>query len=103
MHVYRGGHYLEDIWYYHDSSPLPPLPPLQLKVMCSKVESEVHAFSIELEKFAARWHQLKPKDQLLDGDSEACSGALSVLKERRAEFDELMATASRLRWATEFA
>ena len=70
-----------------------------MKVMCSKVESEVHAFSLELEKFAARWHQLKPGDQLLEGDKEACSGALSSLKERRAEFDELMATASRLRWA----
>ena len=71
-----------------------------MKVMCSKVDSEVHAFSLELEKFAARWHQLKPRDQLLEGDKEACSVALSSLKERRAEFDELMATASRLRWVS---
>ena len=63
--------------------------------MCSKVESEVHVFSAELEKFAARWYQLQSKDQLLDEDSEACSGALSVLKERRAEFNELVTTCCR--------
>ena len=65
--------------------------------MVSKAEAEVHAFSLELEKFAARWHQLKPSEELLDGDKEAAQAALASLKERRAEFNELLDTANKLR------
>ena len=69
----------------------------QVKVMCSKVEGEVNSFTQELEKFSSRWHQLKPKDDLLEGDKMACTNALSSLKERRAEFNELIDTANKLR------
>ena len=64
--------------------------------MCSKVEADVQAFTQDLEKFSARWHQLKPEDNLLDGDKEAAANALASLKERRAEFDELMQVSKKL-------
>ena len=65
--------------------------------MSSKVESEVNVYTQELDKFSARWHQLKPREDLLDGDKEGAVNALASLKERRAEFDELCNTANRLR------
>lgn len=65
--------------------------------MSSKVESEVNAFALELDKFAARWHQLKPSEDLLDGNKERAISALASLKDRRAEFDDLASSASRLR------
>ena len=68
-----------------------------MQVMCSRVEGEVHTFIQEVEKFSARWEQLKPKPDLLDGDREAYSIALSSLKDRRSEFNELMKTADKLK------
>ena len=65
--------------------------------MSSKVESEVNVFTQELDKFSARWHQLKPRDDLMEGDKEAAINALASLRERRAEFDELVKSAERLR------
>ena len=75
-----------------------PFHPHQMKVMCSKVEGEVNSYQQELEKFSARWQQLKPQDDLLEGDREACTTALASLKERRSEFDELLATGDRLKY-----
>jgi dynein heavy chain 2 len=67
--------------------------------MSSKVDSEIQAFNVELEKFGSRWNQLKPRDDIAtSGDNEATAVALASLKERRAEFNELMSTASRLRF-----
>ena len=71
-----------------------------MQVMCSRVEGEVHAFVQEVEKFSARWEQLKPKPDLLDGDRAAYTTALASLKERRSEFDELVKTADKLRLAS---
>lgn len=68
-----------------------------MQVMCSRVEGEVHVFMQEVEKFSARWDQLKPKADLLDSDKEAYTSALVSLKDRRSEFDELLETADKLR------
>ena len=57
--------------------------------MKSNVESRVNAFIQNLDKFSARWHQLKPKDVDMDGDNKACVDAVNSIKERRAEFNEL--------------
>ena len=57
--------------------------------MKSNVESRVNAFKQNLDKFAARWHQLKPKDIDMEGDNDACLNAVKSIKERRAEFNEL--------------
>ena len=70
---------------------------VQMQVMCSRVEGEIHTFMQELGKFSSRWEQLKPKPDLLDGDKQDYASALASLKERRSEFDELMKTARKLR------
>ncbi|XP_071951365.1 cytoplasmic dynein 2 heavy chain 1-like isoform X2 [Antedon mediterranea] len=65
----------------------------QISVMKNNVESRVKAFSSELEKFSARWHQFKPNEDVLEkNDVEACKKAVQVVKEKRAEFDELEKT-----------
>ncbi|XP_033632471.1 cytoplasmic dynein 2 heavy chain 1-like isoform X2 [Asterias rubens] len=62
----------------------------QVEVMKSNVESRVEAFVSDLEKFAARWHQFKPKTDIIEsGDREACSMALATVKEKKQEFTEL--------------
>ncbi|XP_070553238.1 cytoplasmic dynein 2 heavy chain 1-like isoform X2 [Ptychodera flava] len=69
----------------------------QVEVMKSNVTSRVQAFEQDLDKFSARWHQLKPSDDLLDsGDKEGCMKAVSSIKEKRAEFDELEKTRASL-------
>lgn len=65
--------------------------------MQSKVESEVKSFCQDLSKFSSRWQQLKPKDDILEGDKQACTTALASLKERRTEFNELMLVAKKLK------
>ncbi|XP_077984893.1 cytoplasmic dynein 2 heavy chain 1-like [Glandiceps talaboti] len=65
----------------------------QVEVMKSNVTSRVQAFVQEMDKFAARWHQLKPSDDLLDsGDKEGCMNAVASIKEKRIEFTELEQT-----------
>ena len=61
-----------------------------MDVIKKNLESRIKAFHQELEKFSARWHQLKPSDNIVEGDKLACSKALRSLKDRRAEFDELL-------------
>ena len=65
--------------------------------MKANMESRVSSFMTELEKFAARWHQLKPSQVDLDAQQDVCLQALAGLKERRAEFDALLKTAEELR------
>ena len=65
--------------------------------MQSKVESEVKTFCQDLSKFTSRWQQLKPKDDILEGDMQACANALASLKERRTEFNELVLAAKKLK------
>ena len=58
--------------------------------MKSNVESRVKNYEQELEKFAARWHQLKPGDDILEsGNQEKCLAAVNVIKEKKQEFIEL--------------
>ncbi|OON23868.1 ATPase family protein, partial [Opisthorchis viverrini] len=62
----------------------------QLEVMKSNVEARTKNYVNSLEKFASRWHQLKPGHELLDsGDREACKAAIYLVRERQAEFTEL--------------
>ena len=60
--------------------------------MKSNVESRVKNYEQELEKFAARWHQLKPGDDAMDGDQAKCMEAVKSIKERKQEFEELEKT-----------
>ncbi|KAL3878520.1 hypothetical protein ACJMK2_030860 [Sinanodonta woodiana] len=61
----------------------------QVEVMKSNVESRIKSFRQELEKFAARWHQLKPGDESLEGDKEKTDKAVQIIKDKRLEFNEL--------------
>ncbi|OWF37256.1 Cytoplasmic dynein 2 heavy chain 1 [Mizuhopecten yessoensis] len=61
----------------------------QVDVMKSNVDSRVKAFTQEVEKFAARWHQLKPGDDALDGNQKKCEAAVQIIKDKRQEFAEL--------------
>lgn len=57
--------------------------------MKTNVDSRVKAFKQDIEKFAARWHQLKPGDDALDGDKKKCDAAVQVIREKRQEYEEL--------------
>ena len=61
----------------------------QVDVMKSNVESRVKNFQEQLSKFAARWHQLKPGDDVMEGERKAAMAAVQSIKERKQEFDEL--------------
>ncbi|KAK6172722.1 hypothetical protein SNE40_016326 [Patella caerulea] len=68
----------------------------QVEVMKSNVDSRVKTYHQDVEKFSARWHQLKPGDDALDGDKAKCEQALSIIKEKREEFAELESTRTSL-------
>ncbi|XP_071126281.1 cytoplasmic dynein 2 heavy chain 1-like isoform X2 [Mytilus edulis] len=68
----------------------------QVEVMKSNVDSRVKVFKQDIEKFAARWHQLKPGDDALDGDRKKCEAAVKVIKEKKQEWEELEKTKATL-------
>lgn len=61
----------------------------KVEVLKQNVSSRVKAFQQEVDRFAARWHQLKPKSDTLDADREKVVKAIEFLKEKRLEFNEL--------------
>lgn len=66
----------------------------QIDVMKSNVESRVRSFQQELEKAAARWHQLKPSKELLDDaeNRDACLKAIATIRQKKEEFEEMEKT-----------
>jgi len=66
--------------------------------MKADAESRINTFNQQLEKFAARWHQLKPQDINMDSDHEVCVTAMASLSDRRAEFDELLTQMEKLKY-----
>lgn len=65
--------------------------------MKGEAEERIKAFNKQLEKFASRWHQLKPQDVSLEGDHEVCINVMASLSEHRAEFDELLVSMEKLK------
>ena len=58
--------------------------------MKNSVESRVNSFKAELEKFAARWYQLKPNDDVIESnDKTKLSQAIEAIKNRKEEFAEI--------------
>lgn len=58
--------------------------------MRSKVASHMETYRADLERFKARWDQLKPKDCILEtGDHVALLGCLQTIKDKQQEFQEL--------------
>lgn len=68
----------------------------QVEVMKNNVDSRVKAFQQDLDKFAARWHQLKPGDEALEGDKDKLAAAIQLIKDKREEFKELEETRKKL-------
>ena len=65
--------------------------------MKSNMQNTINAFNNEIEKFANRWEQLKPSDLDIDAGQESCQKALAGLKDRRAEWDELLKQSDNLK------
>ena len=58
--------------------------------MKTNVESRIANFQQTLVKFIERWNALKPSNDLLESsDMQAIDKAISTIKEKRIEFDEL--------------
>ena len=64
--------------------------------MKKNVDSRVKSFESDLEKFAARWAQLKPGDEALEGDKTKLAAAIQVIKDKRQEFAEMEDTRKKL-------
>ena len=58
--------------------------------MKKELLSRVDGFIQELERFSARWNQLKPANIDADADKKTCNQAVNNIKERRAEFNDIV-------------
>ncbi|XP_062407923.1 dynein cytoplasmic 2 heavy chain 1 [Sardina pilchardus] len=69
----------------------------QVEVMRSNAESRVQSYLQELQKFRARWDQLKPGHDVIEsGDPEALQACVQTIKDKKAEFQELELTRNKL-------
>ncbi|XP_062329494.1 dynein cytoplasmic 2 heavy chain 1 [Osmerus eperlanus] len=69
----------------------------QVEVMRSNAESRIQAYRLELERFRARWDQLKPRDEALEtGDHAALLACVQTIQDKKQEFQELELTRTRL-------
>lgn len=65
--------------------------------MKTNVDARREAFEQELAKFAARWHQLKPGNDVLEsGNRQKCLEAVKSIKERKQEFSDLDETRAKI-------
>uniref|UniRef100_A0A0X3Q6P6 Cytoplasmic dynein 2 heavy chain 1 n=1 Tax=Schistocephalus solidus TaxID=70667 RepID=A0A0X3Q6P6_SCHSO len=65
----------------------------QIEVLKCNMESRLKVFFGNLEKFAARWYQLRPSTDLLhSGDRRQCLEAVQVIRSRKEEFGEMEET-----------
>lgn len=69
----------------------------QVEVMKGNVESRLQVYQQDLQKFRARWDQLKPSYDIIEsGDHETLQRCAQNIRDRRAEFDELEKTRKKL-------
>ncbi|XP_013869519.1 cytoplasmic dynein 2 heavy chain 1 [Austrofundulus limnaeus] len=62
----------------------------QVEVMRNHVAGRINAYRADLERFKARWDQLKPKDEILEtGDHAALLACLQTIRDKQQEFQEL--------------
>ncbi|KAJ7995299.1 hypothetical protein DPEC_G00243100 [Dallia pectoralis] len=65
----------------------------QVEVMRSNVESRIQAYRLELDRFRARWDQLKPKDEVVEtGDQTTLLACVQTIRDKKEEFRELEVT-----------
>ena len=65
--------------------------------MRSNVGFHVNAKCYQVQQFAKRWSQLKPKDNVMEADNCVCATALATVKDREAELQQLMTEWEKLR------
>lgn len=59
-------------------------------MMKGNVISRINIYLQDLEKFKARWDQLKPNDDIIEtGDKDVLEKSAQIIKEKKKEFDEL--------------
>lgn len=59
-------------------------------MMKGNVVSRINIYLQDLEKFKARWDQLKPNDDIIEtGDRDVLEKSAEIIKEKKKEFDEL--------------
>ncbi|XP_068612804.1 cytoplasmic dynein 2 heavy chain 1 isoform X2 [Brachionichthys hirsutus] len=69
----------------------------QVEVMRSNAAGHIDAYRADLERFKARWDQLKPKDEMLETDDHAALLAcLQTIKDKQQEFQDLELVRSKL-------
>ncbi|KAG8523219.1 Cytoplasmic dynein 2 heavy chain 1, partial [Galemys pyrenaicus] len=62
----------------------------QIEVMKGNVKSRLQIYYQELEKFRARWDQLKPGDDVIEtGQQNTLAKSAKSIKEKKIEFDDL--------------
>ncbi|GIY28883.1 cytoplasmic dynein 2 heavy chain 1 [Caerostris darwini] len=61
----------------------------QMDILKTTVSSHLKSYLLEEERFAARWHQLKPRSDLEIQSSSQIQDIVNFLKEKRTEFDTL--------------
>lgn len=58
--------------------------------MRSNAAAQIDAYRADVERFKARWDQLKPKDEMLEtGDHAALLACLQTIRDKQQEFQEL--------------
>lgn len=61
-----------------------------MEMMKGNVLSHINMYLQDLEKFKARWDQLKPSDDVIEtGDQDVLEKSAQMIKEKKKEFDEL--------------
>ncbi|RKO94668.1 hypothetical protein BDK51DRAFT_21975 [Blyttiomyces helicus] len=73
---------------------------LMIKEQFDRLRTEIEgrrvAFVVEFDKFASRWHQLKPRVEDMKKKNQAATKAVAFVKERRTELEELRKVASQI-------
>ncbi|XP_042887569.1 cytoplasmic dynein 2 heavy chain 1-like [Penaeus japonicus] len=62
----------------------------QIEAIKANLQSQTNNFNNEIEDFGLRWKQLQPKEDQLEGDSERIQAAITLVREKRFEWDQLM-------------
>lgn len=67
------------------------------------VISRINMYLQDLEKFKARWDQLKPSDDVIEaGDQDVLEKSAQIIKEKKKEFDELETVKQKLMYVCLF-
>ncbi|XP_077466766.1 cytoplasmic dynein 2 heavy chain 1 isoform X1 [Stigmatopora argus] len=69
----------------------------QVEVMRSHTTDRINAYKVDLERFKARWDQLKPKEEMfVSGDHDTLLANLQTIRDKQQEFQELDIVRSKL-------